>query len=97
MVLFVVLGVFILICLNVYLLEFIILVDKIIVKGVDVIYCVFVNDVFVMKVWGEVYNVEYIYMFVDGDVSFIKVFGLDKDIVGFGGVCLKCYVMIVEN
>lgn len=53
-VLFVVLGVFILICLEVYLFGYVVLVDKFKEKGVDMIVCVLVNDVFVMKVWGEV-------------------------------------------
>ena len=39
-------------CSNAHLPEFITLADKIKAKGVDAIYCVSVNDAFVMKAWG---------------------------------------------
>lgn len=51
-VLFFVLGVFMLICLVKYLLGFVENVVVIKGKGVDIIVCMFVNDVFVMGVWG---------------------------------------------
>lgn len=96
-VVFVVLGVFILICLQVYLFGYVVLVDKIKVKGVDIIVCLSVNDVYVMDVWGKVLNVEEIMMLVDGNGFFIKSIGMDMNISDFGGICFVCYFMLVED
>ena len=96
-VLFAVPGAFTPTCSNAHLPEFITLADKITAKGVDAIYCVSVNDAFVMKAWGEAHNAEHIRMLADGDASFTKALGLDKDTAGFGGVRSKRYAMIVEN
>lgn len=48
---FVVFGVFILICQDVYLLIYVDNVDQFKVVGVDMVVCVVVNDVFVMNEW----------------------------------------------
>ncbi len=96
-VLFAVPGAFTPTCSNAHLPEFITLADKIKAKGVDAIYCVSVNDAFVMKAWGEQQNAEEIDMLADGDASFTKALGLDKDTAGFGGVRSKRYAMVVED
>ena len=96
-VLFALPGAFTPTCSNAHLPEFITLADKITAKGVDAIYCVSVNDAFVMKAWGEAHNAEHIRMLADGDASFTKALGLDKDTAGFGGIRSKRYAMIVEN
>ncbi|MDQ9093679.1 peroxiredoxin [Pseudoalteromonas haloplanktis] len=96
-VLFAVPGAFTPTCSNAHLPEFITLADKIKAKGVDAIYCVSVNDAFVMKAWGEAHNAEHIQMLADGDASFTKALGLDKDTAGFGGVRSTRYAMIVED
>ncbi|MCQ8879487.1 peroxiredoxin [Pseudoalteromonas shioyasakiensis] len=96
-VLFAVPGAFTPTCSNAHLPEFITLADKIKAKGVDAIYCVSVNDAFVMKAWGEQQNAEEIDMLADGDASFTKALGLDKDTAGFGGVRSKRYAMVVEE
>lgn len=84
-------------CSNAHLPEFITLADKIKAKGVDAIYCVSVNDAFVMKAWGASQNAQEIAMLADGDASFTKALGLDMNTAGFGGVRSKRYAMIVEN
>lgn len=96
-VLFAVPGAFTPTCSNAHLPEFITLADQIKAKGVDAIYCVSVNDAFVMKAWGEAHNAEHIQMLADGDASFTRALGLDKDTAGFGGVRSTRYAMIVED
>ena len=96
-VLFAVPGAFTPTCSNAHLPEFITLADKIKAKGVDAIYCVSVNDAFVMKAWGESQNAEHIDMLADGDASFTRALGLEKDTAGFGGIRSKRYAMVVDN
>ncbi|WP_024599884.1 peroxiredoxin [Pseudoalteromonas sp. TAE56] len=96
-VLFAVPGAFTPTCSNAHLPEFITLADKIKAKGVDAIYCVSVNDAFVMKAWGDSQNAQEITMLGDGDGSFTKSLGLDKDTASFGGIRSTRYAMIVEN
>ncbi len=96
-VLFAVPGAFTPTCSNAHLPEFITLADKIKAKGVDAIYCVSVNDAFVMKAWGDSQNAEEILMLADGDASFTKALGLQKDTAGFGGIRSSRYAMIVDN
>lgn len=96
-VLFTVPGAFTPTCSNAHLPEFITLADKIKAKGVDAIYCVSVNDAFVMKAWGDSQNAEEILMLADGDASFTKALGLEKDTAGFGGIRSSRYAMIVNN
>ncbi|MBH0019155.1 peroxiredoxin [Pseudoalteromonas sp. SWXJ133] len=96
-VLFAVPGAFTPTCSNAHLPEFITLADKIKAKGIDAIYCVSVNDAFVMKAWGDSQNAQEITMLADGDGSFTKSLGLDKDTASFGGVRSTRYAMIVEN
>jgi len=54
-------------------------------KGVDAIACVSVNDVFVMKAWGENQGVgDSVLMLADGNGAFTKAVGLELDASGFG-------------
>ena len=54
-------------------------------KGVDTIACLSVNDVFVMKAWGEDQKVgDTILMLADGNGVFTKAVGLELDASGFG-------------
>jgi peroxiredoxin len=68
-------------------------------KGVDVIACVSVNDVFVMKAWGEDQKVgENILMLADGNGDFTKKVGLELDGSRFGmGPRSQRYSMIVKD
>jgi len=96
-VLFAVPGAFTPTCSNAHLPEFITLADKIKAKGVDAIYCVSVNDAFVMKAWGESQNTQEISLLADGDASFTKALGLDKNTAGFGGIRSCRYAMVIDN
>ena len=68
-------------------------------KGVDTIACVSVNDVFVMKAWGENQGVGTdILMLADGNGDFTKAIGLELDGSRFGmGPRSQRYSMIVDN
>ena len=68
-------------------------------KGVDTIACVSVNDVFVMKAWGENQGVgDDILMLADGNGDFTKAVGLELDASRFGmGPRSQRYSMIVKD
>jgi peroxiredoxin len=68
-------------------------------KGVDTIACVSVNDVFVMKAWGESQGVgSDILMLADGNGAFTKAIGLELDGSRFGmGQRSQRYSMIVDD
>jgi len=68
-------------------------------KGVDVIACVSVNDVFVMDAWGKAQGVgSDILMLADGNGDFTKAVGLELDASRFGmGPRSQRYSMIVKD
>ena len=54
--------------------------------GVDEIYCLSVNDSFVMNAWGRSQNLENVKLIPDGSGEFTRKMGMlvDKDNLGFG-------------
>ncbi len=68
-------------------------------KGVDTIACLAVNDVFVMKAWGDAQGVgDDILMLADGNGDFTKSVGLELDASRFGmGPRSQRYSMIVDD
>ena len=68
-------------------------------KGVDLIACVSVNDVFVMDAWGKSQNVgDDVLMLADGNGDFTRSAGLDFDASKFGmGRRSQRYSMIVKD
>lgn len=68
-------------------------------KGVDEIACLSVNDVFVMRAWGEDQAVgEDIIMLADGNGDFTAAVGLEMDGSKFGmGKRSQRYSMIVKD
>lgn len=73
--------------------------DAIMAKGVDLIACTAANDVDVMKAWGKATASEgKILMLADGNVSFAKACGLEKDLTAANmGLRSSRYSMIVDN
>jgi peroxiredoxin len=73
--------------------------DAIKAKGVDEIWCISVNDPFVMGAWGRDQKVgNKIRMFGDGSGEFTKKVGLELDLTARGlGVRSDRYAMIVED
>ena len=73
--------------------------DAIKAKGVDEIWCISVNDPFVMGAWGRDQKVgKKIRMMADGSAEFTKKLGLELDLTARGfGVRSDRYAMIVED
>jgi peroxiredoxin len=68
-------------------------------KGVDSIVCMAVNDVFVMKAWGEHSKATgKVDMVADGNGEYARALGLELDASKFGmGQRSKRFSMIVDN
>ncbi len=68
-------------------------------KGVDLIACTAVNDIFVLDAWGKASGVDGKVTFLaDGNGDFAKAIGLDMDggPIGFG-IRSKRYSMLVDD
>ena len=68
-------------------------------KGVDTIACVSVNDVFVMKAWGDNQCVgDDVLMLADGNGDFTRAVGLELDASRFGmGPRSQRYSLVVDD
>jgi peroxiredoxin (alkyl hydroperoxide reductase subunit C) len=73
--------------------------DAIKAKGVDEIWCVSVNDPFVMGAWGRDLNVgKKVRMLGDGSAEFTGKLGMEFDLTKRGlGIRSQRYAMVVEN
>ena len=98
-VLFAVPGAFTSTCSNDHLPGYVKWADDIRAKGVDVVACVAVNDVFVMHAWANARGVdEKILMLSDGNGDFAKAMGRELDSRGFGmGIRSQRYAAIIED
>jgi len=68
-------------------------------KGVDEVWCVSVNDAFVMGAWAQnQHTATKIRMLGDGSGALTKALGLELDLIAKGmGIRSQRYAMIVEN
>jgi peroxiredoxin len=75
------------------------LADQLKAKGVDEIWCISVNDAFVMGAWGRDQQATGIVrMMADGSAAFTKALGLEFDLVAKGfGVRSQRYSMLVQD
>jgi peroxiredoxin len=73
--------------------------DALKAKGVDEIWCVSVNDAFVMGAWGrEQKATGIVRMMGDGSAEFTKAIGMEFDLTARGmGVRSQRYSMLVED
>ena len=73
--------------------------DALKAKGVDEIWCVSVNDAFVMGAWGREQQAGgKVRMMADGSGEFTKALGLELDLSARGlGVRSQRYAMLVED
>ena len=74
-------------------------VDKLRAKGVDEVWCVAVNDAFVMGAWGKDQKADgKVRMMADGSATYAKALGLELDLVARGmGVRSQRYSMFVDD
>ncbi|NQY26136.1 MAG: peroxiredoxin [Piscirickettsiaceae bacterium] len=73
--------------------------DQIKASGVDEIWCMAVNDAFVMASWGKDQDVDNtVRMMADGSAEYTKALGLDRDLTA-GGMGIRCFrfAMLVDN
>ncbi|MBK9237915.1 MAG: peroxiredoxin [Rhodoferax sp.] len=73
--------------------------DELKAAGVDEIWCVSVNDAFVMGAWArDQKTAGKVRMLADGDANFTKAVGLTLDLTGKGmGLRSNRYSMLVKN
>jgi len=73
--------------------------DKLKAKGVDEIWCISVNDAFVMGAWGRDQKATgKIRMMADGSAEYARKLGLEQDLTAGGmGVRMKRMSMLVDD
>jgi peroxiredoxin len=73
--------------------------DKLKAKGVSEVWCVAVNDGFVMQAWGRQEKATgKIRMLGDGSAAWTRALGLELDLTGGGlGLRMKRFSMLVDN
>ena len=92
-------GAFTSTCSKLHLPGYVANADKIKAKGIDNIFCLSVNDPFVMNAWGEANNAAgKITMLSDPYLLFTKAIGAEVDRNSKGmGIRSNRYAMVVEN
>jgi len=73
--------------------------DKLKAKGVDEIWCLAVNDAFVMNAWGkDQKSGTKVRMMADGSADYTRKLGLELDLTARGmGVRSQRYSMLIDN
>lgn len=68
-------------------------------KGIDVIACMSVNDIFVMDAWAKDQNAgDAVLMVADGNAELAKALGLEMDGTGFGmGTRSQRFSLVVKD
>ena len=86
-------------CTEKHLPGFINLYDKLRAKGIQDIYCLSVNDVFVMKAWLDSYPKGYLIKGIaDGNADFAKIMQLTIDYSGsFMGERCKRFALVADQ
>jgi peroxiredoxin len=73
--------------------------DRLMQKGIHEIWCLSVNDAFVMGAWGREQNVgDRIRMMADGNAVYTRKLGLEVHLDSYGmGIRCQRFSMIVDN
>ncbi len=92
-------GAFTSTCSKLHLPGFVANADKIKAKGIEHIFCLSVNDPYVMNGWGEINNIgDKIKMLSDPYLSFTKAIGAEVDRNSKGmGIRSNRYLMVIED
>ena len=92
-------GAFTSTCSKLHLPGYVVNADKIKAKGIDNIFCLSVNDPFVMNAWGEANNAGgKITMLSDPYLLFTKAIGAEVDRNSKGmGIRSNRYAMVIQN
>ena len=92
-------GAFTSTCSKLHLPGFIANADNIKAKGIQNIFCLSVNDPYVMNGWGEINNIgDRIKMLSDPYLSFTKAIGAEVNRNSKGmGIRSNRYLMVIEN
>ena len=92
-------GAFTSTCSKLHLPGFVANADKIKAKGIEHIFCLSVNDPYVMNGWGEINNIgNKIKMLSDPYLLFTKAIGAEVDRNAKGmGIRSNRYLMVIEN
>ena len=92
-------GAFTSTCSKLHLPGYVANADKITAKGIENIFCLSVNDPFVMNAWGEANNAAgKITMLSDPYLLFTKAIGAEVDRNSKGmGIRSNRYAMVIEN
>ena len=92
-------GAFTSTCSKLHLPGFVANADNIKAKGIEKIFCLSVNDPFVMNAWGEANNTgDKITMLSDPYLLFTKAIGAEVDRNSKGmGIRSNRYAMVIEN
>ena len=92
-------GAFTSTCSKLHLPGFVVNADKIKAKGIENIFCLSVNDPYVMNAWGEINNTENkIKMLCDPYLLFTKSIGAEVDRNAKGmGIRSNRYLMVIDN
>ena len=92
-------GAFTYTCSKLHLPGFVTNAEKIKAKGIKNIFCLSVNDPYVMNAWGEVNNAnDKIKMLSDPYLFFTKAIGAEVDRKSKGmGIRSNRYTMVIEN
>ena len=92
-------GAFTSTCSKIHLPGFVANADQIKAKGIQNIFCISVNDPYVMNAWGEINNTENkIKMLSDPYLLFTKAIGAEVDRNSKGmGIRSNRYLMVIEN
>ena len=72
--------------------------DDFVGSGIDAIYCISVNDGFVMNAWAQDQNIEKVKLIPDGNAYFTRSMGMlvSKSNLGFGDRSWR-YAAVVDN
>jgi thioredoxin-dependent peroxiredoxin len=85
-------------CSSTHLPGYEVLFDELTAVGVDAVYCVSVNDAFVMNAWAKTQEVKNVQMLPDGNAELTRKLGMlvKKENLGFGLRSWR-YSMYVED